>query len=70
MAFDIGAIARRLRETRYNTGHCLFPLDFAKKPNLLNDRFIEFRQSQIAAEPINGVTSPDNSLHQIFSSKI
>ena len=70
MAFDIGAIARRIRESRYNAGHCLFPLDFAKQPNLLNDRFLEFRLSHITADSNNGEISRDKSLHQYLSSKI
>jgi O-antigen biosynthesis protein len=45
VAFDIGAIARRLRECGLVDG--LWPLDMAKRPDNLNDRFIDFRSSHI-----------------------
>ena len=69
MAFDIGAIARRIRESRYNAGHCLFPLDFAKQPALLNDRFIEFRTRHSAASPEKWQIRQDDGLHEFLSLK-
>ncbi|MFO7716733.1 glycosyltransferase, partial [Desulfosarcina sp.] len=43
VAFNIGAIARRIREYDPAAGHCLFPLDWANQPDQLNDRFADFR---------------------------
>jgi GT2 family glycosyltransferase/glycosyltransferase involved in cell wall biosynthesis len=50
VAFDIGAIARRIRERLPNAGHRLLSLDFAKQPNILNDRLVEFRLSHIVMD--------------------
>jgi hypothetical protein len=49
VAFDIGAIARRIRGSRPNGVHCLLPLDLAKQPPLLNNRFVEFRLNHLSA---------------------
>ena len=51
VAFDIGAIARRIREIRPNAGHGLLPLGIAQHPNLINDRFVEFRSCHIVINP-------------------
>lgn len=50
MAFDIGAIARRLRACDLNAGHRLIPLDLAKEPEQLADRFMEIRSRQIVTD--------------------
>jgi glycosyltransferase involved in cell wall biosynthesis len=52
LAFDIGAISRRLSGCDPASGHCLFPLDFAKRPDKLNDRFNEIRSCHRTAEPL------------------
>lgn len=41
-AFDIGAIAERLKKTRQD--HYLLPLEMANNPIEINERFIEFNQ--------------------------
>jgi len=52
VAFDIGAIARRIRGSRTDAGHRLLSLDLAKKPRLLNDRFVDYRSSHIVKEQL------------------
>lgn len=50
-AFDIGAIARRLRACDPNGGHRLLPLDLANQPEQLVDRFVGLRLRQIVTDP-------------------
>lgn len=54
-AFDIGAIARRLRKFEPSAGHCLYNLDLAKKPDRLNERFIEWRSNHVVTEALQRV---------------
>ncbi len=51
-AFDIGAIARRIREFGPTIRHRLFPLALAKRPERLNEWFVAYRSRQINAESI------------------
>ena len=52
MAFDIGAIARRIGECDPAAGHRLFPLDLAKQPDQLNDCFADFRSSHLVSDAL------------------
>jgi len=52
LAFDIGAISRRIRECHPPAGHRLFPLQLAKQPDRLNDCFADFRSSHLVFEAL------------------
>jgi GT2 family glycosyltransferase len=47
LAFDIGAISKRIRECHPATGHRLFPLEMARQPDRLNDSFADLRSSHL-----------------------
>lgn len=49
-AFDIGAIARRIREWGPAAGHHLFPLALAKAPDDVNRHFTEIRSDHLETE--------------------
>jgi glycosyltransferase involved in cell wall biosynthesis len=55
MAFDIGAIARRIRECDPAAGHDLLGLDLAHRPDRLNDCFLGFRSCHLTAEALRKV---------------
>jgi glycosyltransferase involved in cell wall biosynthesis len=56
-AFDLGAIARRLRDLEHTAG--LFPLAHAKQPGKLNQLFIQYRAGLLPAqghrEPLSAI---------------
>jgi O-antigen biosynthesis protein len=54
VAFDIGAIGRRIRQCPPQAGHRLLPLDLIRRPDLINDGFIDFR-ARCVAEPLRKV---------------
>ena len=52
VAFDIGAIARRIREYDRLSRHFLLPLDFAKRPGKINDLFTDFRLRHVLSDQL------------------
>ncbi len=55
IAFDIGAIARRIRECDSSAGHRLLPLALAKRPEAVNRAFEEFRFRHMVVEQMRKV---------------
>jgi len=55
LAFDIGAISRRIRECHAAAGHRLFPLELAKQPDRLNNKFSDFRFAHVSNSPLHRV---------------
>ena len=54
-AFDIGAIARRIRAFEPSDGHCLYNLELAKMPDRLNERFVKWRSVRVVTETLRKV---------------
>ncbi len=55
MAFDIGAIARRIGECDPSAGHLLLPLAMAKQPDEVNRVFDDFRSDHLVVEQMRKV---------------
>jgi hypothetical protein len=52
LAFDIGAISKRIRECHPAAGHRLFSLEMARQPDRLNDSFADFRSSHLVFDAL------------------